>query len=179
MQDCYRLNSSSSLKKKKKKHLGLITYFPFVPQKPKKKKKKKEMNTSVFPECANSCSYDANVLSNWSSSCSFFHQNLSPRIIHWAGLAETAAAHRPPYATAPHHSSQSLSKPGEFRVYQDAPMIYSKNTNVLFPVVCDSLSSMWLISEKKRANWNKFLWSLVVSETIFALEITSLHNVRA
>lgn len=151
MQDCYRLNSSSSLKKKNRT-LGFDYIFSFCATNPPKKKRKKEINTSVFPECANSCSYDANVLSNWSSSCSFFHQNLSLRIIHWAGLAETAAAHRPPYATAPHHSSQSLSKPGEFRVYQDAPMIYSKNTNVLFPVVCDSLSSMWLISEKKRAN---------------------------
>lgn len=119
MQDCYQLNSSSSLKKK----LGFDYIFSFCATNPPKKK---EMNTSVFPECANSCSYDENVLSNWNSSCSFFHQNLSPRIICWAGLAETAAPHRPPYATASHHSSQLLSKPGEFGVYQDAQMIYSK-----------------------------------------------------
>lgn len=116
------------------------------------------------------------MLSNWSSSCSFFHHNLSLWISK-AGLAteaETAAAHQSPYATASYHSSQLLSKNGEFQVYYDdlfqIPICFFSIIMLFI-----TLSSMWLISEKKRTNSNKFLWSLVMSEPFFIRTIASLR----
>lgn len=124
-----------------------------------------------------SCSDVLKVLSNWSSSCSFLHHNFFLWIIE-AGLAaeaETAAAHQLPYANAPYHSpfikyNQEIWGLLGFSV----PVIYSKHWHAFFLSYAIHLYQYVLSLRRK-----EFLLYLVMSDTIFILKITLLHNMSA
>lgn len=142
-----------------------------------KSTKWRHKDTSIF-KCARRCSCSGvfNVLSNWSSSCSFLAPDLSVCAV-WAGLATEAetAAHQPPYATAAYHSSQLLNKSWEFEGYKNMPMIYSKYFSYHDLFIRFNVAYQW--EEKNKLK--PILWCQVLSETIFILKITSLQNVTA